>query len=93
MIVARRTFKAVRGRARELAKFLVENDTPSENYRVYIAHSGEAENVVIDNEFESLAEYEQKWTAFFAKISKDGSLAKVMELTTGSHLEFFEIVK
>jgi hypothetical protein len=93
VIVERRTFRAELGKGGELATLFAESGVPGNAMRVYLPKSGTTDTVVVENEYDSLAAFEQQWPPFLDEKREDGTVAKVLELTTGLDIAFFELVE
>jgi hypothetical protein len=97
MVMNRRTFIVKRGRMQEAATLLkaeVQRSTIAHRTRIYVPEFAPFDVICAEGDFDSLAEYEQYWTQYFAQPETAAFLERWFELTeTGGTNELWELVE
>ena len=96
MIVNRRTFNIVPGKVEEVIEYLKVAGKEVDwlgNVRLYKMHTGTFDQIVLEYEFDSLAQYETFWTNWFASEAAAGFFQfwRQVSLPGGTN-ELFEMV-
>jgi len=84
MLVNRRTFTVRKGRTAELLELLkdaYERWPPAHAHRVYTPQFGQYDQLVMEGEWESLAEYEARWAEIRASDDWGPFMKKWQKLT------------
>lgn len=95
MIVNRRTFVVKRGRFEEaVALFMAERERKGITGRIYVPETGSFDTIVMEQEYESLEEYEKDLSEYFASPEAAQFLEKWYDLTeTGGTNEIWRLVE
>ncbi|MCK4782615.1 MAG: hypothetical protein KAV87_02610 [Desulfobacteraceae bacterium] len=95
MIVNRRTFVVKRGRFEEaVALFMAEIERTNTVSRVYVPETGLFDTIAMEQEYESLEEYEKDLSEYFASPEAAQFLEKWYDLTeTGGTNEIWRLAE
>ncbi len=96
MILVRSVFQAKVGRGGELARFMIEGmqsaPAAAGRWRVLTdLTSGQFDTVVLESEFNSLAEWEQRRQQMFADPSYGEGMSRSVEQVESGHAELYTI--
>ena len=91
-IVNRRTFIPKRGYRDEVVAMLSPSENYEKPYRVYSDLIGTFDRVVLEIEFESVAEMDKAWTEWFASQEAEEFMKRFVEITeTGGTNEVWNL--
>ena len=96
MLVNRRTFSVKRGRSDELVEILqhgADHIDTKPTFRVLVSQIGTFDQIELELEFDSLAEYESFWTAWSEAPESEGVLERFQDATlSGGSNTVWEVV-
>lgn len=91
-VVNRRTFTAARGKQDEVVDMLRgAAKSTGTTYRIYRSYYGRFDEVVVELEFDSMAQLEEMWAQFQGQPGSDDFFAKWNAITLGGQNEVWTL--